>query len=444
MEYKDYYATLGVPKNADEQAIKSAYRQMARQYHPDVNEDKAKATEKFKEINEAYTVLSDPAKRRTYDSFGMRWEQAQRSSARPNGPAPQQARPTPHTTRGPQTAHTRTIDPEDLERIFRAFGGAYRGSGQRSGQTSDYSEFFEALFGGIWAAASGQSVARAGQDIELEAEISLEEAFHGSKRTLNFDDGRRIEVTIPRGVDSGSRLRVKGQGERGFLGPRGDLYLTLQVEPHARFTRQGNDLRVPVTVDYRIAQDSGEVRVTTMERPVVLKIPAGTQSGQAFRLRGLGMPSLQNPAERGDLYAVANVAPPSRRRSADTSTGTGGKARDPWAWLKGRFRRIAALALIAVGVLAMVWEAATAGIAPWLPLMALGAILLAQSVFSRSIWMALGGLTTLLAGGLLAAQLDASDAQLIAHAWPVLLLAGGFLLWPRRGVGAGQARLRLG
>lgn len=443
MEYKDYYATLGVPRNADEQAIRSAYRRLARQYHPDVNEDKARATEKFKEINEAYTVLSDPAKRRTYDSFGARWEQAQRRSTRPNGPT---ARPrtATHTANGPRTTYTRTIDPEDLERIFRAFGGAYRGSSQRTGQTSDYSEFFEALFGGIWAAASGQNVTRAGHDIELDAQISLEEAFRGSKRTLTFDDGRRIEVTIPRGVDSGSRLRVKGQGERGFLGPRGDLYLTLQVQAHAKFTRQGNDLRIPITIDAETAQNSGEVRVPTLERTVVLKIPAGTQSGQSFRLRGLGMPSLQNPAERGDLYAVVNVASPTRRKSANRSTGTQPSAKDHWAWLKGRFRRNAALALIAVGLLALVIQAVTTGMAPWLPLATLAAILLIQSMFSRSVWMALGGLTTLLAGGLLAVQMDATDAQLLAQAWPVVVLAGGFLLWPRRGLGAGHVRPRLG
>jgi curved DNA-binding protein len=444
MEYKDYYATLGVPRNADEQAIRSAYRRLARQHHPDVNENKAQATEKFKEINEAYTVLSDPAKRRTYDGFGMRWEQAQRSSARPNGPTPR-ARTASHSAGGgPQAANTRTIDPEDLERIFRAFGGAYRTSSQRSGQTSDYSEFFEALFGGIWAAASGQNVTRAGHDIELDAQISLEEAFRGSKRTLTFDDGRRIEVTIPRGVDSGSRLRVKGQGERGFLGPRGDLYLTLQVQPHAKFTRQGNDLRIPITVDAETAQESGEVRVPTLERTVVLKIPAGTQSGQSFRLRGLGMPGLQNPAERGDLYAVVNVASPTRRKSADPSYSAQPSAKDRWAWLKGRLRRNVALALMAVGLVALVIQAVTAGMAPWLALATLAAILLIQSMFSRSVWMALGGLTTLLASGLLAAQMDATDAQLLAQVWPVAVLAGGFLLWPRGGLGAGHARPRLG
>jgi hypothetical protein len=236
---------------------------------------------------------------------------------------------------------------------------------------------------------------------------------------------------------------VRGQGERAFLGPRGDLYLTLLVQPHARFTRQGNDLRVPVTVDNETAQNSGEVRVATLERPVVLKIPAGTESGQSFRLRGLGMPSLQNPAERGDLYAVVNVAAPSRRKRASASDHVQPGAKDPWAWLKGRFRRNTALALMAVGLLALAIQAVTAGMAPWLPLAGLAAILLIQSMFSRSIWMALGGLTTLLAAGLLAAQVDATDVQLLGQAWPVLLLAAGFLAWPRGGIRPGHVRPRL-
>ncbi len=310
MEVKDYYQILGVSKNADDKEIKKAYRKLARQYHPDVNPGDEQAEQRFKEISEAYTVLSDPEKRKKYDRFGAQWEQYERAGVNPDdfggfggfG--------------GPRGGTSRTVTPEEFEQMF---GGGF---GRASG-ASGFSDFFESLFGGAgtrqrttqgtpFDGFSTQPRTRRGQDMETPVEITLEEAFRGTSRTLQREGGRRIVVDIPPGVQTGSRVRVSGEGGQGLGGPAGDLYLVVQVKPHDRFAWDGNDLTTQVDVDLYTAVLGGEVEVPTLERPVLLTIPAGTQNGKRFRLRGLGMPKLRTPDRRGDLYAEVNVVLPEK------------------------------------------------------------------------------------------------------------------------------------
>jgi curved DNA-binding protein len=290
MDYKDYYQILGVDRNASEKDIKSAFRKLARQYHPDHNPNDKTAEEKFKSINEAYEVLSDPAKRKKYDAFGADWERYEQAGGQPGGfdfsrwAAQQGARGA--GTRGRQAT------PEDFEDLFGAGG--------------DYSDFFSTLFGGGQPRGGRTARPRRGQDYEHTLHVSFPEAFHGSSRVLQLD-GKRIEAKIPAGVRTGSRVRLAGQGGPGAEGaPAGDLFLQIEVEPDARFERRGDDLYTDVPVDFYTAALGGEVRVPTPDGSVALKIPPRTNTGQTFRLRGKGMPVL-NGTGRGDLYARAKI-----------------------------------------------------------------------------------------------------------------------------------------
>lgn len=449
MDYKDYYAILGVPRTADEQTIKSAYRRLARVYHPDVNSDKAAATEKFKEINEAYTVLSDPEKRRTYDSFDAQYQRYQRSSYRPTEaprgagagynrtepPRPSAAGAAGSSRQQQQQRTTRTISEEEFEQIFRGFAWVF-GAGRSGSQTNsgDFSDFFEALFGNRWAGNSSGAAsamrAMAGQDIEMELPVSLEEAFHGATRALQFDDGRRIEVDIPRGVESGTRLRIRQQGARSLFGLRGDLYLTVRVTSHPLFTRQGNDLRVRVKVDADALQRSGEVQIPTLERPVMLKVATSAASGHTYRLRGLGMPILNQPGQRGDLLAVVEIvgAPPTQPKPAAKPV----KRASRWTRLWDRLRRLAGFSLLAVGFAGVVAQMVVAGGAPWLLVAALATVLLAQAVAKRSLGLTIASWVALLSSAWLFVQADLALAALPQLGWPLLTLAAGLLVWPRR------------
>jgi curved DNA-binding protein len=455
MDYKDYYAILGVSHTADEQTIKSAYRRLARTHHPDVNSDKAAATEKFKEINEAYTVLSDPDKRRTYDSFGAQYERYQRSTYRPaeqprtstHGPA-EPSRGAAGSAAGPRPANaaegrrqqrtsTRTISEEEFEQIFRGFSWVFGGNRSATGSNAnagDFSDFFEALFGNRWAGgqAGARSAARAvaGRDIEMDLAVSLEEAFHGATRTLHYNDGRRIEVDIPRGVNTGTRLRIRQQGEKSLFGVRGDLYLTVQLASHPLFARQGDDLRVKVTIDADLVNQSGQVQVPTMDRPVMLKVPAGTTNGQAFRLRGLGMPLLGQPEQRGDLFAVVEViaAAPAQSRSASSTTG---RRPGRWSKLLGRLRRVAGFSLFAVGVVAVAAQMLLESSAGWLLPAALATVMLIQGVSNRALWLVIAGWITLLGSAWLYSQTNLGIADIPSLAWPLIPLAAGLIIWPR-------------
>ncbi|HNW95033.1 MAG TPA: J domain-containing protein [Anaerolineaceae bacterium] len=305
MEYKDYYKTLGLDKTAKEADIKSAYRRLARKYHPDMNPGKPEAEEKFKEINEAYQVLSDPEKRQKYDQFGSQWQQY-----RSTGGSPEDFNWGPWRSQPAGGTSYRTVSQEELNQMFGGMGGGF-------------SDFFETLFGGFSGGFNTQSSRQtnpasarrrqsaAPQDVQHEVEITLEEAFSGTKRLLQFEDGKRIEASIPPGVDTGSRVRLSGQAGGA------DLFLRIVVLPHAIFTRKGSDLYTRVPVDFYTAVLGGEVSVPTLTGAVRLTIPENTDTGKVFRLKGLGMPSLKNPQTRGNLYATVEIHLPQHFTPAE-------------------------------------------------------------------------------------------------------------------------------
>jgi len=311
MDYKDYYKTLGVSKTANKDELKKAYRKLARQYHPDVNPGNKAAEDKFKEVNEAYEVLSDPAKREKYEKFGSQWQQYERGGGRPEN-----FDWTQWTSRPAGQTYTQTISPEDLEQILGGMGGV-----------GGFSDFFEMLFGNLGGRPAGRRSATGreqtrrslrGRDNEQPMQISLEDAFRGTTVSLQWQGGKRVEAKIPPGVRTGSRVRLSGQGEAGAGGGQaGDLYLKIEVLPHPVFERDGDDLKVSIPVDLYSALLGGKVMVPTLERPVELTIPAETSNGRVFRLRGLGMPLLKNPQERGNLYATAQVQLPSKLSQAE-------------------------------------------------------------------------------------------------------------------------------
>ncbi len=295
MEYRDYYQTLGVPRNASEKEIKRAYRRLARQHHPDRNPGNKAAEERFKAINEAHEVLTDPDKRRKYDQLGARWQQWQRMGRDPGDFDFSQ-----WFAGGPRRARTEYGDLDDL---LGGMGG--------------FSEFFRSIFGEAGAQPTmrwrqTQHRSRRGQDYEQPVEITLEEAYHGTSRVLEV--GRdRLEVKIPPGVKTGSKVRVAGKGGPGIGGGSpGDVYLKIGILPHKNYEQKGDDLHCEIPVDLYTALLGGEVRVPTLGGAVQLKIPPETQSGRSFRLRERGMPNLRNPAQHGDLFAKVRVVLPQQ------------------------------------------------------------------------------------------------------------------------------------
>jgi curved DNA-binding protein len=299
MEYKDYYKVLGVDKKATEKEIKRAFRRLARGCHPDVNPNDPKAEERFKEINEAYEVLSDAEKRGKYDQLGADWQRWQGTGGRPGDYDWSR-----WSSGGPgQGTYVRYGTPEDLENLFDGAG--------------PFSDFFSQIFGGMGArpGAGGYQYEmrpQRGQDYEQEVEISLQEAYQGTARVLQ-KEGQRLEIKIPAGAKTGTRVRMSGEGGTGATGgPAGDLYLRVSVLPDPRFERKGDDLHTTVPVDLYTMVLGGEIRVPTLGGEVVLTIPAGTQNGRSFRLRGKGMPHLRQPEQFGDLYAKVEVRLPTR------------------------------------------------------------------------------------------------------------------------------------
>ncbi len=297
VQYRDYYETLGVPKAAKDDEIKTAFRKLARKYHPDVAKDKKEAEEKFKQINEAYEVLGDPEKRTKYDQLGENWNQ-------PGGgfqPPPQWG--------------------------GRPGGGFQRHGGSDGGvefefNGTGFSDFFEAFFGG----GRGQSgfggfgqrptQAERGSDVEADIMVTLEEALNGSVRSVSLRRAgsnklETYQVKIPRGVRQGQRIRLAGQGEAGEAGGKsGDLFLRVRLARHPDFTVEGNDLIHEEKLSPWQAVLGTELKVSTIEGSVRMKIPAGTQSGQRFRLRERGLPG--STGARGDLFVEVEIQVPKK------------------------------------------------------------------------------------------------------------------------------------
>ena len=308
MAGKDYYGVLGVSQNASEREIKQAYRKLARQYHPDVNTGDKSAEAKFKQINEAYEVLSDKEKRRKYDQFGDQWQYAD------------------------QFAQARRQQTPFWD-FSQAGGQSFRF------EEADLGSLFSDLFGG--GIRRQQVRPRRGKDIKYPVEVTLEEAYHGTKRAIVLQTEqpcsackgtgliqnlpcsvcrgsgvvsgvKRLEVKIPSGVRDGSRVRVAGKGEPGYAGgTNGDLYLVVSVKPHRLFERKGDDLYVEVAVPLAVAVLGGEVFVPSLKGELALKVPPETQNGRAFRLAGRGMPHLGN-SSHGDLLAKVSVVLPTK------------------------------------------------------------------------------------------------------------------------------------
>lgn len=317
MEFQDYYAALGVNKGASQDEVKRAYRRLARKFHPDVNPGDLDAERRFKELNEANEVLGDPETRRKYDELGANWRMYGQAGS--SG--------FPGAARG-----GRTMSPEEAEAMFGGHGGV--------------SDFFATFFTGGGAARRGQettsprgktrpgswhhgpgrgqgtSNSGRGRDVEYQLSLSLEEAFSGTTRQLLLEGAgqtKTVEVKIPAGVGEGSRVRVAGEGEADRYGaPAGDLYLIVNLVPHATFTRKRQDLHVDIAIPVTTAVLGGEVAVPRLAGdPLGLKVPAGTQNGQVFRLKGHGVPGLGATRAEGDLYAKVSVRVPSELTSLE-------------------------------------------------------------------------------------------------------------------------------
>jgi DnaJ-class molecular chaperone len=300
VEFRDYYATLGVAKTATEAEIKKAYRKLARAHHPDLNPGDKKAEARFKEVNEAYEVLGDAEKRRKYDELGANWrayEQAPPGGQPGWGPPP---------GAGGGRATYRTMTPEEMEELF--------------GGQDPFSDFFHTFFSGGGGARTQTRTRRAAarpQPAEAPAlEMSLEEAFRGATRRLVItgdEADRTVDVRIPAGVKDGASIRVPGKNGAG------DVYLTVKVMPHSAFERKGNDLYVRAAVPVTTAVLGGEVSVPALgESNLRLRVPEGTRSGRLLRLRGHGMPIVGSDT-RGDLYAAVDVQVPSTLTAEERS-----------------------------------------------------------------------------------------------------------------------------
>ncbi len=297
MDYKDYYATLGVARGASADEIRKAYRKQARRYHPDVNKESG-AEAKFKAAAEAYEVLSDPEKRSRYDALGAGWK------------AGQDFRPPPPGAGG------------GFEGGAFHFGGA-GGGGFRPEDMGGFSDFFSSLFGGGFAQEGGAGgAAMRGQDHEAELEITIEEARHGVRKSVALQSAevdahgrvqrrtRNYEVHVPAGTTEGARIRMAGQGGAGEEGGAlGDLYLRIRLAPHPRFRVQGHDLETDLPVTPWEAALGAKVAVGTGDGDALVTLPAGTSSGQRIRLRGQGLPR-RGGGVAGDLYAVVRIEAP--------------------------------------------------------------------------------------------------------------------------------------
>lgn len=319
MEYRDYYATLGVPRTASQADIKKAFRKAARQHHPDVNKGDATAEKRFKEITEANEVLSDPEKRKLYDQLGSNWQQYQTGGPGTGAPGGGYAggfggfNPGAGGVRFEYSGNAQ--DMAGFSDFFRTFFGggmddldnARAGRGRPSTQTRSRNASLDDLFAGLdsaGVAGNGRSAqSYAPQRLEAEAEVTLDEVMTGTKRLLDID-GRRLEVDIPAGVSDGQKIRFSE------VASGADAYVKVRVLPHSEFTREGDNLRRDLPLTLREALLGSEVAVRTLTGRLMLRIPPETQNGRVFRLRGQGLPRFRKEG-RGDLLATVKVVLPT-------------------------------------------------------------------------------------------------------------------------------------
>ena len=285
MAFIDYYCVLGIDKNASEADIKKAYRKQARKYHPDVNPDDKEAELKFKEVNEANEVLSDPEKRKKYDKYGKDWKHAdqyEQAGARSGG----QQRSQGNTGAG--------------------FGGESFGG-------TDYSDFFESMFGGSGGGfrQGGRSTKFKGQDFNAQLELSIHDAYKTHKQVLTVN-GENIRLTIAAGIEDGQIIKIKGKGARGINGgPNGDLYIKFVINNKTKFTREGNNLYAPIELDLYTAMLGGDIIADTFDGKVKLKVAPETQNGTKVRLKGKGFPVYKKEGEFGDLILTYSIKNPT-------------------------------------------------------------------------------------------------------------------------------------
>jgi len=297
MTYKDYYKVLGVSSTATQEEIKKAFRTLALKYHPDKTKGDRAAEEKFKEINEANEVLSDPEKRKKYDQFGQDWKHYQEAGGQPGG------FDWSRYASG-QGGRGRQMSSEEFESMFGSGG---------------VGDIFELLFGQRGGTRRGRrSAAIPGEDFSAETTISLEEAYRGSTRLIRLD-GQTIKVTLKPGIADGQDLRIPGKGAPGVHGgPNGDLYLTVRISPEPGFERRGNDIHCDLPVDLYTAVLGGKTEVKTFKGAVNVTIPKGTQTGTELRLKGLGMPVYGRKDEYGNLIVKVVVEIPQNLSEAET------------------------------------------------------------------------------------------------------------------------------
>lgn len=281
MEYRDYYKVLGVSKSASTDEVKKAYRKLARKYHPDLNPNNKDAEKKFKEINEANEVLSDPEKRKKYDKYGKDWKHADE---------------------------------------FEKAGGSHQQSQRRGQQRSssqqyaggDFSDFFESMFGGGSGGFSGGQTKFRGQDLNAELQLNLNEVYETHKRTLTLN-GKNIRLTIPAGIEDGQVIKISGHGAPGVNGgPKGDLYITFNIKNNTSFKRDGSNLYTDAEIDLFTALLGGEIVIDTFKGKVKLKIKPETQPGTKVKLKGKGFPAYKKDGVFGDLYVTYQIQLPTK------------------------------------------------------------------------------------------------------------------------------------
>jgi len=277
MAFIDYYKTLGVSNNASEKEIKSAYRKLARKYHPDLNPDSKEAEKKFKSINEANEVLSDAEKRKKYDKYGKDWEHG-----------------------------------EEYEKAKRQQQNAQRQSRQRTKTNDDYSDFFESMFGGAGSSFSrGQSPKYKGQDYNAELHLNLKDVYTSQQQILTVND-KKIRLKIPAGVHNGQTIKIKGKGGPGMNGgPNGDLYIKFIINNHTQFKREGDQLYMDLNLELYTAILGGEKTVETFTGKAKLKIKPETKSGTKVKLKGKGFPIYKKDGKFGDLIITYHIETPT-------------------------------------------------------------------------------------------------------------------------------------